>query len=178
MSSSTPRVTMPLPASSMEPTVAPSRVRTRFAGNPLYMVRGLERSGRQKVWAGASTWVRVIPWPFNRKTSAEAVLPMLSGGGSLSPLATMKWRGGLGASGELSYVMGQAQEMEVPSLTNPAAWTRFSVVMRFKVPNWSSLPQRPQLLSVSNQAKIWGLRSTFPCHISLLGLSSFLYLLG
>ncbi len=54
-STSTPRVTMPSWARSMDSTVAPRLVDTRCAGRPLYSLPS------QKKWAKLSTWVMVKP---------------------------------------------------------------------------------------------------------------------
>ena len=54
-------------------------------------------------------------------------------------------------SGAISGTSRREQVTVIPSDTNPAACFRLASVMRFSVPNSSSSPQRPQLLSESNQ---------------------------
>ena len=49
-------------------------------------------------------------------------------------------------SGAISGTMSLEQVTLMPSRTRDAAWARFSGVIRFRVPSWSSGPQRPQLL--------------------------------
>src|SRR5260370_6116790 len=51
---------------------------------------------------------------------------------------------GRGLSGNFSLSSVCASETEMPSRTSRTAWRRFSGVIRFNVPRWSSLPQRPQ----------------------------------
>src|SRR5918995_2024329 len=56
--------------------------------------------------------------------------------------------GGEGESGPVSKRMVLAQLTGTPSRTRPTARRVCSGVIRLRVPSWSSVPQRPQLLSV------------------------------
>ena len=49
----------------------------------------------------------------------------------------------------ISGMINREQLTLMPSLTSAAAWARLASVIRFKVPIWSSFPQRPQLLRES-----------------------------
>ena len=64
-----------------------------------------------------------------------------------SPLSTMKCIGGIGMSGAGSHETVLAQDMVTPSRTREIARRVFSGVRKFRVPSWSSSPQRPQLLN-------------------------------
>src|SRR5215468_723183 len=52
---------------------------------------------------------------------------------------------GDGLSAAFSISSLRAREYETPSFTKAAACLRFVAVIRLMVPNWSSLPHRPQL---------------------------------
>jgi len=67
-----------------------------------------------------------------------------------SPLSTMKRMGCTVVSALISVVIGREQLTDTPSLTSAAARLRWAGVMKFTVPSWSSVPQRPQLESVSS----------------------------
>src|SRR5262245_32641874 len=70
-----------------------------------------------------------------------------------SPLSTMKRSGWTVVSAVISVEIGRAQRTGTPSFTSAAARARCAGVMRFRVPNWSSAPQRPQLLRRSSMAR-------------------------
>src|SRR5262245_35842970 len=66
-----------------------------------------------------------------------------------SPESTMNRIGWNVVSALLSVATGRAHVTDTPSVTRPAARTRACGVMRFRVPSWSSAPQRLQFDSVS-----------------------------
>src|SRR5262245_54444465 len=66
-----------------------------------------------------------------------------------SPESTMNRIGWNVVSAVISVATGREHVTETPSVTSLAARTRASGVMRFRVPSWSSAPQRPQFDSVS-----------------------------
>src|SRR5712691_797714 len=66
-----------------------------------------------------------------------------------SPLSTMKRIGWNVVSAAMSVPIGRAHVTGTPSWTSRAACTRLAGMIRFRVPSWSSAPQRPQLLRLS-----------------------------
>jgi len=58
---------------------------------------------------------------------------------------------GVGLSGPDAVASGSAIETVSPLCTRRPAAARFCGVMKLRAPRWSSLPQRPQLLSFSNR---------------------------
>src|SRR5437879_5073997 len=61
------------------------------------------------------------------------------------PVEIISWPNGNGLSADFSVSALLESDTAYPSFTRAAALFRLAGVMRLAVPNWSSLPQRPQL---------------------------------